>query len=371
MVKSEERQKTITRVGITGIITNLALATVKLAVGLASSSVSIINDAVNNASDCISSLLTMIFYAIGRRRPSRKHPLGYGRMEYLSALVVAMLVVITGFQCFISSISVIKEPKPVSLSSIGYIVIFASILAKVFLSRLNYTKGKKIDSQAMLATGKDALSDVLVTSLTLISAFFGPLTTLPLDGIAGLAVSLFIIYTGLSSLFETSSSIMGERPGEATVVKIRQLIEKHPPLKGGYDIMLHNYGPERTMGTCNVEVPIDTHAEDIFNAMTDATKDILAETGIYMTFGLFAVNDYRSDVRKMKEDVLKTMKKTSSNVLSLHAFHIHFDTHTVHFDVVVDFRARNYVELKKKLTESLQKVYPDYSFDFTVDPEYD
>ena len=133
-------------------------------------------------------------------------------MEYLSALIVSFLVIVTGFQCLTSSVDAIRNPSPVSLSAAGYVIIAASIAAKVFLSILNTKQGKKIDSDSLIATGKDALSDVLVTFLTLVSALFSPLTSFPVDGIAGIIVSLFILYSGFSSVQETVSSIMGERP---------------------------------------------------------------------------------------------------------------------------------------------------------------
>ena len=370
MVRKEDRQATITRVSLTGIVVNTILVVFKAATGLASGSVSVINDAVNNAADSVSSIVTMAFYSIGKRRPTRKHPLGYGRMEYLSALIVSLLVLVTGVQCLRSAIEAIINPSVPDMSALGIAVIVVSILAKVFLSRISTTSGRRIDSQALVATGKDALSDVLVTSLTLISALLGPLTKLPVDGIAGVLVSLFILYAGISSILETASSIMGERPDAETVGKIRAVIAKHPPLKGGYDIILHSYGPERTLGTCNVEVPIDTHAEDIFDAMTDATHDIMKSMGIYLTFGMYAVNDYRSDVRQMKERALAVMKEASDSVLSLHAFHVHFDTRMVHFDVVVDFRVHNYAELKKQLEARLKEEWPDFDFEFWIDPDY-
>ena len=234
MIKAEERQSVITKVTGVGIITNLILVVFKMLAGLASGSVSIVNDAVNNAADCVSSVVTMTFYSLGRKRPTRKHPLGYGRMEYLSALIVSFLVIITGFQCLTSSVDAIRNPSAVSLSAAGYVIIAASIAAKIFLSILNTKQGKKINSDSLIATGKDALSDVLVTALTLVSALFSPLTGFPVDGAAGIIVSLFILYSGFSSVQETVSSIMGERPSEETVNKIRSIIEKHPPLKGGY-----------------------------------------------------------------------------------------------------------------------------------------
>lgn len=370
MLNAAQRQKIITKVSVSGIITNLVLTLLKLAAGFLSSSVSVINDAINNAADCLSSLVTIIFYSLGKKRPTKKHPLGYGRMEYLSALIVALLVIYTGIECLTSSVESICNPGKVEVSAFSLIVIILSIAAKIILSCVNTKQGRKIDSDALIATGKDALSDVLVTSLTLLSLILSPVTDLPVDGIAGLFVSLFILWAGFSSIYETASSIMGERPDEERIKQIRSIIAQHPPLHGGYDIMLHSYGPERTLGTCNVEVPIDTHAEDIFDAMTDATRDIYSKTGIYLTFGLYAVNDYRSDVKEMKGKVLSILQATSHHVLSIHAFHVHFDTRTVHFDVVVDFGVKNYDALSKKLSKALNILYPDFTFEFEIDPDY-
>ena len=361
MLNAAQRQKIITKVSVSGIITNLVLTLLKLAAGFLSSSVSVINDAINNAADCLSSIVTIIFYSLGKKRPTKKHPLGYGRMEYLSALIVALLVIYTGIECLTSSVESIRNPGKVEVSAFSLIVIILSIAAKIILSRINTKQGRKIDSDALIATGKDALSDVLVTSLTLLSLVLSPFTDLPVDGIAGLFVSLFILWAGFSSIYETASSIMGERPDEERIKQIRSIID---------DIMLHSYGPERTLGTCNVEVPIDTHAEDIFDAMTDATRDIYSKTGIYLTFGLYAVNDYRSDVKEMKGKVLSILQATSHHVLSIHAFHVHFDTRTVHFDVVVDFGVKNYDALSRKLSKALNILYPDFTFEFEIDPDY-
>lgn len=366
-----ERQKTINRAGGTGIAANLALALAKALAGLASGSVSVMADAANNAADSVSSLVTMVFYSISKRRPSRKHPLGYGRMEHLSALLVSVLVVMTGFECLSSSIRSFSSGGRAVFTPASVAVIVISLFVKAALWKYSVKAGRKVGSEALVASGKDALSDALVSCVTLCSALLTPHTTLPVDSVAGCLVAAFIIWTGVSSIWETTSSIMGERPGRATVEMIRLIISRHPPLKGGYDIMIHSYGPERVLATCNVEVPTDTHAEDIFDAMTDATKEINERLGIVMTFGLFAVNDYRPDVQEMKKTTLETLRGAEPHVLSIHAFHVHFDRQLVHFDVVVDFTVRNYVEFTQKATRALEERMPGYSFEFTVDPEYD
>ena len=365
------RQKVIRRVGLTGIVANLSFSLLKFIAGTITRSVAITNDAINNLSDSLSAVITLLGYRMGKMKPTRKHPLGYGRTEYLSAMIISIIILIAGYNCLMSSIDKLKHPETITLAPVAIVILLLSIVTKIGLSILNTTQGKRVDSEALKATGKDALSDVLVTSLTLISLFASRYTTFPVDGVMGIVVSLFIFYAAISSFLETNSALMGERPYKETVEKIRAIIRKHPPLKGGYDIMLHSYGPERCMGTCNVEVPTRAHAENIFDAMTDASKEIEDELGIYFTFGLFAVNDFREDVRELKKDILEYLKEKTPHVLSLHAFHVHLDSNLVHFDVVVDFKVSNYGAYKQELLELLKDKWPDYTFEFTIDPEYD
>lgn len=371
MKTDRSRQKVINTCAIIGIVANLSFSFLKFVAGTITKSVAITNDAINNLSDSLSSLITLLGYRMGKMKPTRKHPLGYGRTEYLSAMIISIIILVAGYDCFISSIDRLKNPSGVSIAPIAVIILILSVLTKIALSILNTKAGKKVDSEALKTSGKDALSDVLVTSLTIISLIAGKFTTFPVDGVMGIIVSLFIFYAGISSFLETNSALMGERPDKETVEKIRFIIKKHPPLKGGYDIMLHSYGPERCMGTCNVEVPTRAHAENIFDAMTDASKEIEEELGIYFTFGLFAVNDYREDVRALKNDILEYLKEKTPHVISLHAFHVHIESNLVHFDVVVDFKVSNYGLYKEEILKALNDKWPNYTFEFTIDPEYD
>ena len=371
MKRDATRQKVINSVGIIGICANLSFSLLKFVAGTITKSVAITNDAINNLSDTMSSIITLIGYKMGKMKPTRKHPLGYGRTEYLSAMIIAVIILVAGYNCLLSSIDRLRNPSEITVAPVALIILILSVITKIGLSILNTRAGKMVDSDALKTSGKDALSDVLVTSLTIISLIAGKFTSFPVDGVMGIVVSLFIFYAGLSSFLETNSALMGERPDKETVEKIRSIIKNHPPLKGGYDIMLHSYGPERCMGTCNVEVPTRAHAENIFDAMTDATKEIDDELGIYFTFGLFAVNDYREDVRNLKEEILKYLKEKTPHVLSLHAFHVHFDSNLVHFDVVVDFKVSNYGQYKEEILKALNQKWPDLTFEFTIDPEYD
>lgn len=370
MVAEETRNKVLKRTAMLGIISNAAIAAVKVIIGLFSGSVAIMSDAANNASDMLSSAVTIMGFNIAKRKPTHTHPLGFGRIEYISALFVAFIVLFTGGAFFRSSIDRIQNPSPVSISLPMLFILIMTIAVKLFLWRINQKNGKKIESEALSASGTDALSDALATSVTIIAAIISLFSSFPIDGWAGIVVSVFIMYAGVRSVVDTVSAIVGERPSKDTVREIRKIISTHPPLSGGYDIQIHTYGPSRMIGTCNVEVPSDAKGEEIFDAMTDAQVEIMEKMGIYFTFGMYAVNSDNPVVILMKKEVLKVLKDVSSAVISIHAFHVHMEDSRVHFDVVVDFSLTDYAAFRRNATKALNDAFPTYSFQFNIDPDY-
>ncbi len=370
MVEEGTRKRILSQTAAMGIASNAFIAALKLVIGLISGSVSIVSDAANNLSDMLSSIVTIIGFNASTRRPTHSHPLGFGRMEYISALFVAFLVIFTGASFFRTSIDRIAEPSPVTVSIPMVLILILTILIKLGLWRINVKNGKKIESEALSASGSDALSDALATTVTIIAAIASGFTSLPIDGIAGIIVSIFILYAGITSVVGTVSTIVGERPTKETVKLLRSLINNHPPLSGGYDIQIHTYGPSRSIGTCNVEVPSDSLTEEVFDAMTDAQEEILEKMGIYMTFGMYAVNTKNPVVQLMKQEVLKVLKATSPAVLSIHGFHVHFEDSRVHFDVVIDFTVTDLAQFRAAEQRALEEAFPTYSFNFNIDPDY-
>ena len=368
--EKENRDKIIRKNSLISIILNTLMASVKIAIGLLSGSVAIISDGINNASDILSSLITILGNIVAKRRPTHAHPLGFGRIEYISALLVSFIILFAGFELLSSSVSKIIHPEALDMSSMMILIIIATIFLKLFLYRINKKAALKTESDALKASATDSLIDALSSSVTVLAVIISYVAPVNLDGIAGLIVSVFILYTGVKTVLETVSSIVGERPKKATVNEIREIIKKHPPLHGGYDIQIHSYGPERSVGTCNVEVPSNSSGEEIFDAMTEAQNEIYKELGIYFTFGLYAVNDLNPTVRLMKKEVLKVLKNVSPSVIAMHAFHVHFEDSRVHFDVVVDFNLKDISEFRKKATKALEEEFPTYNFQFNIDPDY-
>lgn len=365
-----DRNRILKMTALMGIVSNALIAVLKLIIGLFSGSVAIMSDAANNASDMLSSVVTIVGFDVAKRRPTHSHPLGFGRIEYISALFVAFLVIFTGAAFFRSSVAAIQNPALVSVSLPMMFILLLTIGIKIMLWRVSIRNGRKIMSEALSASGSDALSDAMATGVTILASIIGHFTTLPIDGYAGIIVSLFILYAGVRSIVETVSAIVGERPEKKTVEELRAIINRHPPLSGGYDVQIHTYGPSRSIGTCNVEVPSDSKAEEIFDAMTDAQEEIMSRMGIYMTFGMYAVNSKNPVVQLMKQEVLKVLKSASPAVIGIHAFHVHLEDSRVHFDVVVDFSIKDYAEFRRTEEKALEEAFPTYRFQFNIDPDY-
>lgn len=370
MDKNDRRSHIIQRNSIIGLACNAVLVVAKALVGLASGSVAVIFDAFNNASDMLSSLVTMLGYRISKRKPTHSHPLGFGRIEYISALLVSFIVLFAGLNFLKVSIEKIFSPAEVFASPLMIMVLSSTILIKIFLWRLNRKNGIEVDSDALKISGTDALSDALSSSVTVLAVILSSFTSLNVDAYAGLFVSLFVLYAGTKAVLETVSAIVGERPARETVQQIRAIIAKHPPLKGGYEIQIHNYGPSRSIGTINVEVPAAAKGEEIFDAMTEAQNEIMKTLGIYFTFGMYAVNDSNPTVLLMKSEVMKVLKSVEDDIVEIHAFHVHFEDSRVHFDVVVGFSVKDVAKFRNDAQNALEREFPTYSFQFNIDPDY-
>ncbi len=370
MQKERERSYYIRRAGNIGTITNLLLGGVKIAAGLFTSSIAILSDGVNNLSDSISAIVTLIGYRVSKRRPTKAHPMGYGRIEYLSALLVSILVILTGFSFLKSGIEALGTPSEIAVTPAVLVIMILSVIVKIALWLFYGREGKRTQSTALRASALDSLSDALVTTVTILSSVLSPLLPISLDAPAGIVVSLFIMWTGVSSVLGISDTILGKRPSKEEVQKIREIIKCYPPLRGGYDIRIHRYGPESSVGTIDVEVPFEATAEEVYEAMEKAKKELQEKTGTIFTFGMNAENQDDERVREMMDKTLKCIQMSSEYVIGIHGFHVHFEEKRIEFDVVVSFALKDWDRFRRNLTGLLELIFPDYSVSFNIDPDY-
>lgn len=306
MLKNREKQ--IVEVSIVGIITNLILAVVKIIIGLISGSIAIISDAVNNLTDSTSSLITIIGTKLAQKKPDKKHPFGFGRIEYLTSMIIGIIVMVTGFQMIISSVKGIFHPEAVDYNWWILIILFITVALKTFLGTYTEKKGKKLNSGALIASGKDAKNDAIISSVTIISAIVYMITKVSIDSYAGLLISIFILKAGLEVLRDTISKILGEKIDPDVKEKIHEIVKSSEYVIGAHDLILNNYGPNTNIGSINVEIDYKKTVGEIYPELHRLQMMIYQETHIYLVFGIYGV-DNDSKISKEVWSILKDFNK--------------------------------------------------------------
>lgn len=357
---------------IVGIICNLVLSIIKITVGAISGSVSVLADGFNNLSDMASSVITMIGIKLANRPADKEHPFGHGRMEYLSALIVAFMVMLVGVQFIKSSIDRIMNPVPITFEMIPFILLLLSLLVKLWLSRFNKYVGEKINSSALKAASVDALGDVFTSSCVLISFVAAKFTTLPIDGYVGLVVSAAILYAGYSLVKDTISPLLGEAPDEELVKAIKQGVLSYDNIIGVHDLIIHNYGVGKCMASIHAEIPSNIDLITIHEIIDAAEREISQKLNIYLVIHMDPMCIHDDKINALKGDVQNILLKYDS-IKSMHDFRITEGENKINliFDIVVDAHDINTKEkeeeLKSKMIEEIKKLNPLYNCVITVD----
>lgn len=357
---------------IVGIICNLILSAVKITVGLISGSVSVLADGFNNLSDMASSVITMIGIKLANRPADKEHPFGHGRMEYLSALIVAFMVMLVGVQFIKSSIDRIMNPVPITFEMIPFILLLLSLIVKLWLSRFNKYVGEKINSSALKAASVDALGDVFTSSCVLISFVAAKFTTLPIDGYVGLVVSAAILYAGYSLVKDTISPLLGEAPDEELVKAIKQGVLSYDNIIGVHDLIIHNYGVGKCMASIHAEIPSNIDLITIHEIIDTAEREISQKLNIYLVIHMDPMCIHDDKINALKGDVQNILLRYES-IKSMHDFRITEGENKINliFDIVVDAYDINTKEkeeeLKSKMIEEIKKLNPLYNCVITID----
>lgn len=357
---------------IVGILCNLILSIIKISVGFISGSVSITADGFNNLSDMASSIITMVGIKLANRPADKEHPFGHGRMEYLSALVVAFMVMLVGVQFVKTSFERILNPVAVSFEIIPFILLLISLLIKLWLSRFNKFMGLKINSTALKAASVDALGDVFTSSCVLISFLAAKFTTLPIDGYVGLIVSAAILYAGYSLIKDTISPLLGEAPDEELVKKIKQGVLSYDNIIGVHDLIIHNYGVGKCMASIHAEIPSNIDLVTIHEIIDSAEREISQKLNIYLVIHMDPMCIHDDKINKVKGEVQEILLKYKT-IKSMHDFRITEgkDKINIIFDIEVNAYEVNTPdkeeELKGKLESDIKKLNTLYNCVITID----
>lgn len=364
-----DRMKKVVTVSIVGILVNVALGVIKIIVGNAANSVAVTSDAVNNFADSISSLVTIITMIIVGKGATRKHPFGFGRVEYFSSIIISVLVLFTGGEFMVESIKHIIHPVATNYGNVALVLLVVAILAKIFLGLYTRRQGKKANSPNLVASGQDALSDAILTGVTFVGALLSRFAHWNIDGWIGAIVSIFVLKSGLEILLDVVNKLLGDRPDAKLGDMIMKEITATPGIIGAYDLILHNYGPNIFIGNVNVELDEQLSIRDAYEIVKPLSVKIANEYGVFMYFGFYAVNTTDKKTMEMNQKVKDILMK-EPDVLQVHAFYVEQDKKFMSFDVVLDFNVKDQLAKEKAIRDKVHSLFPDYEVEMVFDKDY-
>lgn len=359
----------VVRVSVVGIVANLLLATFKATFGLIANSIAIVLDAVNNLSDAASSIITIVGTKLAGRQPDRKHPFGYGRVEYLTTVIIAVIVLWAGITAATESIQRILSPELPDYGAMTLVVVAVAVVAKVVLGLYTRGVGRRINSGSLVASGTDALTDSILSAATLVAALVFVFTGVSLEAWLGLVIAIVIIKAGVDILREVLSKIIGERVDADLTRTVKQTVASVNGVDGAYDLLLEDYGPDTLWGSVHIEVPDELTANQIDELTRTIESKVYRECGVVLhTVGIYARNEGGALATKIRHDVYD-IAYANDNVLEVHGFYVDEEAKSIRFDLVVSFDAPDREEVIDKVRGILKRRYPDYAFQVALDSD--
>ena len=369
------REKTIIRTSIIGIIANILLVGFKAFVGFIAGSISIVMDALNNLTDALSSIITIIGTKLSNKKPDRKHPFGHGRVEYITSTIIAVLILFAGGLAIYESIVSIVEyftSGDKTLPSFAWyslVIIGVAILVKVGIGIFYKIQGKKVNSEALKASGTDALFDAILSTATLVGAIFAVTLHWYVEGYLGIIIGLFIIKSGIDVLRESFSSIIGERHDPEETKNMLADISSVPGVKGAYDLIIHSYGPNKYVGSVHIGVEGNLSAKEIQIIERNIAALMASKYNMFMTVGIYADNVDGKLSKEIRSKIQEFMKN-NPNILQMHGFFVDEIQKFCNFDLVFSFNEKEPEQRIEEIRNTLQEAYPDMTFYIQLDRDY-
>ena len=360
------REKVIVKTSIIGIVTNVLLAAFKAGVGLLSNSIAVILDAVNNLSDALSSVITIIGARLANRAPDKKHPLGHGRLEYISSMLVAAIVFYAGVTALVESVKKIFHPEQSVYTLTSLIIIAVAVAVKLVLGRYVKGQGEKVNSGALVASGSDASFDAILSSSVLVCAIIHMLFHISLEAYMGVIISIVIIKAGIEMIQDTVNDILGKRADVQLTKDIKQIIREEPEIRGVYDLLINDYGPNRHYASVHIELPDTMTVDEVDRLTRKIEESVYHKTGVILTgVGVYSYNTKDEEAALIHNNIQK-MVLTHDWALQLHGFYVSIAEKKMRFDVVLSFDIARDQALETLLKE-VQTAYPDYGVQITPD----
>ena len=362
-----DRNKKIIKVSIFGIIVNIILVVFKMIVGLIANSISIILDAINNLSDALSSIITIIGTKLSEKRPNKKHPFGYGRIEYFSSIIIAVIVLLAGLTAFKQSFDKILNPNKADYSVISLIIIIVAIFVKLFFGKYVKKQGEILNSGSLVASGTDAISDSVLSFSTLVAAIISLIWNISLEGYLGIIISLIIIKSAIEILKDTISDMIGIRTDSELINKLKKAIKKFDDVQGVYDLTVHNYGPNKIIASAHIQLDDNLTVKDIHRLTRRIEIDIYSRYGIILTLGIYASND-KAEYKDIKSYINKVLKQYK-NIIQVHGFYVDEEINHISFDLIFNFDERNPEKCAEEIKFKIKEKYPKYDYSIILDAD--
>lgn len=366
----ENRVGIIMKTSIVGIVGNIILALFKVIIGTITNSISVLLDGVNNFADAGSSLITIVGTALAGKNADKKHPFGYGRLEYLSSLIIAGLILYAGISSLVESVKGIITPEVSEYSTVALIVIAVAIVVKLSLALYTQMQGKKAKSDSLVASGKEAILDVVVSLSTLVAAFIFIKTGIALEAYLATIISLIIIKAGIDVLKETISRIIGEPAEVDLYLSIKKTIAEFDKVNGAYDLVLNNYGPEIYTASVHVDVDETMNAKEMDVLSRQITDAIIEKYGVTITAVGFYAHNVLDENAKALEENIKKLALAQEYVKGLHGFYVNEEQKKISFDLVVSFDAKNRREVFENALSLVRESYPEYTIKSAMDSDF-
>ena len=365
-LEDKSRDRVIIRTSIISIATNVLLAAFKAVVGIVSNSIAVTLDAVNNLSDALSSIITIVGTKLAGRTPTKKHPLGYGRIEYLSAMIVAGIVLYAGITSAVESVKKIIWPEEADYSTVSLIIIAVAVLVKVLLGTYVRRQGRLSNSGSLVASGSDALFDAVLSASVLASALIFLYTGLSLEAWVGALISVFIIKSGIEMMRETLDELLGQRADSELTKQVKKILCEEPAVSGAYDLVIHNYGPSLNLASVHLELPDTMTVQEVDDITRRLTAKVYKETGILLAgVGVYSCITCNEVAAQVQHEV-RRLVLAHDWVLQMHGFYLNAETRQMHFDAVLDFGIQP-AEAQRILQEELHAAFPDYEIYVAID----
>ena len=363
-----ERSRQIIRVSVVGILANLVLVAFKAFVGFVSGSIAVILDAVNNLSDVLSSVITILGTKLAGKAPDKKHPYGYGRIENISSMTIAVIVLLAGLASFRESVDKILHPEAADYSVVSLIIIAAAVVVKLLLGRYVKAQGEKLKSESLVASGADALFDAVISLSTLAAAAVSLIWGLSVEGFLGVVISVVILKAGVEILLESLSGLIGQRVDSAFTDELKAAVCAFPEVLGAYDLILHQYGPETTIGSVHIEVDDNMTARELHHLTRRISEAVYRDFGVVLTVGIYASNTSDQGSAEMKA-AIEAIVSEFPEILQVHGFYLEQQEKRATFDLIVDFGC-DAEDVRRRVLEQAEQVYPGYRFDVVLDSDF-